>query len=80
MSRTELTAAVDRIESEWAVLRVADVGEWLLPLAMLPGEPREGMHLRVLLEPDARADEQVRDRVAQLQQNLLRAADEEGRS
>ena len=71
---------MDRIESGWAVLRVEEVGEWLLPAELLPEVPREAMHLRITLEADSEAEESTRERVAELQRRLRDASREEGRA
>lgn len=69
----EIWATVDRIEEDTAVLlvRQAEDAKILWPIRALPQDVREGMILRIRVEPDEGATRAAKERVEELLRKLV---------
>jgi hypothetical protein len=78
MAETEILGVVDRIEGNKAVVEMFEPTDWRLifPAAWLP-EQREGMVLEFVLRDRPKIEERRRQRIQQLQDELIEKPDSE---
>jgi len=70
-----MKAVIDRIENNIAVLVIK--GKTLnLPVEFFDFEVREGMHLKINIEPDEKSEQETRDEIKNLQEELLKRNEE----
>ncbi len=68
---------IDRIEdNRIAVVILNEGGEMLIPADAFPFKIREGMHLKIEFSPDTESEGKAKERIRNLQQELLKRTEE----
>ncbi len=66
-----ISVIVERIEEGIAILEVDSASSFSLPARLLPPGTREGNALKIIIEPDPRAETDQRKRISDLYKDLL---------
>jgi hypothetical protein len=70
MEPKKFTAFIERIENKLAILTTEHLGSFTIPQAFLPDGAREGNALELFFTLDPAAEQELRERIKRLQEEM----------
>lgn len=73
-----MKAVIDRIEDgKIAVVIINGVGQVLIPVEKFDIKIHEGQHLKIIFEPDEKSEQDTKEKIKNLQEELLKRNEED---